>query len=102
MSSTGRSWTVDGVVHALPHSQLRATFMHELSFTDVRELPAVLDRWVAFVEDFEADRDRIEQLRSIVRDNGHLPSAYTAGLIDVNAEELQAAADDTARRRGAA
>ncbi|AKA08468.1 hypothetical protein ACFU90_23275 [Streptomyces noursei] len=92
MSSSGRSWTVDGISHALPHSELRATFMREIGFTDVRELPAVLNRWVKFIETFEADRERVEHLRTSFCGAGNLPSTYRAGLIDVSAEELRSAA----------
>lgn len=102
MSSTGQPWTVDSIAHALPHSELRAQFMREATFTDVRELPATLERWVRFIEDFDAGRDRVEQLRSLVRENGHLPATYAASLIDVTPDELHAAAEETSRRRGAA
>ncbi|MGD3108789.1 hypothetical protein [Streptomyces sp. YGL11-2] len=94
-------WTIDSIAHALPHSELRATFAREVSFTDVRELPAILDRWVNFIEQFEAGRDRVEQLRSLVQENGHLPPNYTASLIDVTPDELQGNTEDI-RRRGAA
>lgn len=99
--STG-PWTVDSIAHALPHSELRATFAHQVSFTNLRELPNILERWVEFIEDFEAGRDRVEQLRSLVRENGHLPATYTASLIDVTPDELRTAAEETSRRRGAA
>ncbi|MGG2461153.1 hypothetical protein ACO0M4_15240 [Streptomyces sp. RGM 3693] len=103
MSSSGRSWTVDGISHALPHSELRATFMQEVAFTDVRDVPAVLNRWMKFIESFEADRERVEHLRTTFRGAGHLPSTYRAGLIDVTAEELRSAAgEDGSRGRGAA
>ncbi|ANZ20880.1 hypothetical protein ACH4YO_28205 [Streptomyces noursei] len=102
MSSSGRSWTVDGIAHALPHSELRATFMREITFTDVQDVPAVLNRWVTFIETFEADRERVEDLRTAVRGSGHLPSSYRAGLIDLSAEELRSAAGDDSRGRGAA
>ncbi|WP_438489635.1 hypothetical protein [Streptomyces sp. S186] len=103
MSSSGRSWTVDSIAHALPHSELRATFMREFAFSDVREVPAVLERWVKFIESFEADRERVEHLRTAFHGSGHLPSTYRAGLIDLSAEELRSAAgDDGSRGRGAA
>ncbi|WP_367139679.1 MULTISPECIES: hypothetical protein [Streptomyces] len=54
MSDT--SWTIDSIAHALPHPELRATFMQEVSFTDVQELPAIFERWVDFIHRFEADR----------------------------------------------
>ncbi|MFF7705695.1 hypothetical protein [Streptomyces lydicus] len=102
MHSTDRPWTVDSIAHALPHSELRATFMREVSFTDVRELPVILDRWVSFIEDFEASRDRVEQLRSLLHNNGHLPPNYTASLVQVDPAELRAAVDASARQQGAA
>ncbi|MEW1653635.1 MULTISPECIES: hypothetical protein [unclassified Streptomyces] len=103
MSSSGRSWTVDGIAHALPHSELRATFLREIGFTDVRELPGLLDRWVRFIESFEADRERVEQLRTTLSGAGNLPATYRAGLLDVTTEELRSAAGDKdSRGRGAA
>ncbi|WP_329330772.1 hypothetical protein OIU81_03060 [Streptomyces sp. NBC_01454] len=98
--STG-PWTVDSIAHALPHSELRAQFMREATFTNVRELPATLERWVEFIEDFEAGRDRLEHLRTLVRANGHPPASYTASLIDVTPDELRSAAADTSRRGAA-
>ncbi|MGD3112435.1 hypothetical protein [Streptomyces sp. YGL11-2] len=98
---TSEPWTLDSIAHALPHSELRATFMREVTFTDVRELPAIRNRWVAFSEQFEAGRDRVEQLRTLVRENGQLPTGYTASLIDVTPDELRADAE-ASRRRGAA
>ncbi|MFH8410685.1 hypothetical protein ACH4FX_38830 [Streptomyces sp. NPDC018019] len=92
-------WTIDSIAHALPHPELRATFMRDVSFTDVQRLPGTLERWVRFIERFEADRPRIEKLRSHLRGSGHLPADYEASLIDVTAEELRADAD---RARGAA
>ncbi|MFK0291945.1 hypothetical protein ACIQU6_15935 [Streptomyces sp. NPDC090442] len=103
MSSSGRSWTVDGIAHALPHSELRATFMQEVGFSDVRELPGILDRWMRFIETFEADRERVERLRTTLSGAGNLPANYRAALVDVTTEELRSAAGDTGPRgRGAA
>jgi hypothetical protein len=98
--STSQPWTIDSIAHALPHPELRATFMRDVSFTDVSELPAILDRWVHFIQEFESDRDRLERLRSLIRENGSLPDTYRASLIDVSEDELRAAADHG--RRGAA
>ncbi|MDT0453642.1 hypothetical protein [Streptomyces hesseae] len=95
--STSQPWTIDSIAHALPHPELRATFMREASFTEVGELPAILDRWVRFIEEFEAGRDRLEYLRAAVRENGRLPETYTAGLVDVSEDELRAAAGHGSR-----
>ncbi|MCA6091190.1 hypothetical protein LE181_03275 [Streptomyces sp. SCA3-4] len=95
--STNLPWTIDSIAHALPHPELRATFMREATFTDVRNLPGILDRWVRFIEDFEAGRDRVEHLRTLVRENGRLPETYTADLIAVSEGELRAAADHGSR-----
>lgn len=92
------SWTIDSIAHALPHPELRATFMREVSFTEVSELPAILDRYVRFIEKIEADRPRIEALRARIGENGELPDDYAATLVDVNPDELL----EPAGRRGAA
>ncbi|GAA2724209.1 MULTISPECIES: hypothetical protein [Streptomyces] len=99
--STPHSWTIDSIGHALPHPELRATFLREVTFTDVRELPGVIERWVAFIEDFEAERPRLEQLRALVHDNGRLPATYTAGLVEISPEELRAATGRRGRRGAA-
>lgn len=98
--TTDQPWTIDSIAHALPHPELRATFMREVSFTDVNELPDILGRWVDFIRKFEAERPRLDRLRTLVQDNGRLPTTYTAGLVDVTEGELRAAADQG--RRGAA
>lgn len=96
---TDTPWTIDAIAHALPHPELRATFQREVSFTEVSKLPAILDKWVDFIDRFEADRPRIEQLRDHVRRNGRLPADYEASLVDVSPEELRARAGQA---RGAA
>ncbi|MFI8942706.1 hypothetical protein [Streptomyces syringium] len=98
--NTGQPWTIDSIAHALPHPELRATFMREATFTDVRDLPAILERWVKLIGDFEADRPRVEQLRETLRQNGHLPDTYLATLVDVTEDELRA--DAGHHQRGAA
>ncbi|GHG61418.1 hypothetical protein [Streptomyces griseocarneus] len=90
--STGRQWTIDGISHALPHPELRATFMREVSFTDVDALPRLLHHWVTFVQQFESERPRIERLRGLVDEDGRLPATPTAGPVEVTADELRAAA----------
>ncbi|GCD47764.1 hypothetical protein [Streptomyces paromomycinus] len=96
---SSQPWTIDSIAHVLPHPELRATFMRDVSFTDVQCLPDILERWVRFIEDFEAGRPRVEKLRSHLRESGHLPADYEANLVDVGTEELRADAD---RSRGAA
>ncbi|MCC3777311.1 hypothetical protein [Streptomyces sp. UNOB3_S3] len=95
--TTDQPWTIDSIAHALPHPELRATFMREVSFTDVNELPDILGRWVDFIRKFEAERPRLDRLRTLVQENGRLPATYTAGLVDVTEEELRAAADQGCR-----
>ncbi|MEX2984052.1 hypothetical protein [Streptomyces sp. C36] len=90
--STGRQWTVDGISDALPHPELRATFLREVSFTDVDALPRLLRHWVGFVQEFEAERPRVEGLRSLVDTDGSLPATRTAGFVEVSADELRGAA----------
>ncbi|MGK5733319.1 hypothetical protein [Streptomyces sp. URMC 124] len=99
--STGQSWTIDSIAHALPHPELRANFMREVSFTDVRNLPDILQRWVAFIQEFDAGQDRVEQLREAIRQNGQPPATYTANLIDVSEDELRTAAARQASRGAA-
>jgi hypothetical protein len=95
---SGEQWTIDAISHALPHPELRARFQREVTFTDVHELPAILQRWVAFIERFGAERPRVEQLRNQVQQTGHLPPGYEAGLVDVRLDDLRRAAG---QRRGA-
>ncbi|MCD9194233.1 hypothetical protein [Streptomyces albireticuli] len=100
MNTSQQAWTIDSISHALPHPELRATFMREATFTDVRDLPTILDRWVQLIEDFEAGRDRVEQLRETIRQNGQLPDTYLASLLNVTEDELRA--DAGLSQRGAA
>ncbi|MZE76783.1 hypothetical protein [Streptomyces xinghaiensis] len=74
--SGGQQWTIDSIAHALPHSELRATFMREASFTDVHRLPDILQRWVDFIERVEAERPRVEELQAYYRDHGQLPPEH--------------------------
>lgn len=92
-------WTIDGIAHALPHPELRATFMREVNFTPVDRLPAALEKWRRLVEDFDAQRPRAEALGSYYREHGQLPPDYEATLIDMT-DALQA--DAGQHRRGAA
>lgn len=94
-----QTWTIDGIAHALPHPELRQTFMRETHLAPIGELEAVLDRWVRFVETFEAGRPRIEQLRAHVTEHGHLPPGYEATLIEISHDELRTSNQGT---RGAA
>lgn len=97
--SGGQQWTIDSIAHALPHPELRATFMREASFTGVRQLPDILQRWVDFIERFEAERPRVEALRARIAENGELPADYAATLVSVTPDELRDQAD---HHRGAA
>ncbi|MGE7437757.1 MULTISPECIES: hypothetical protein [Kitasatospora] len=55
----------------------------------VDELPAVLGRWVAVVEQQEADRVRLEGLRTHYLAHGELPSEVEAGSVDITGELLR-------------
>ncbi|MEV4439951.1 hypothetical protein AB0K09_13155 [Streptomyces sp. NPDC049577] len=87
--STDQTWTIDSISHALPHPELRATFMRDVSFTDVRRLPEICDRWVRFIKAFEAERPRIEHIQALLSENGRLPDTYTTGLIEISPDELR-------------
>ncbi len=97
--SSRQQWTIDSISHALPHPELRAAFMREASFTDVGRLPEILQRWVDFIERFEADRPRIEVLRARITENGEIPGDYAATLVAVTSDQLR---DDADGHRGAA
>lgn len=71
-------WTIDSIAHALPHPDLRARFAREAYFTEISDLPRILEPWIRLVEDFEANRPRVEHLRSYYRDHGQLPAEYEA------------------------
>lgn len=92
-------WTIDSIAHALPHPVTRQKFLSEINLAPVDRLPDVIAKWVRFVEDWEAGRPRIEQLRDYVTANGHLPPEYEATLVDVT-EQIQA--DAQRSHRGAA
>ncbi|MFC9068852.1 MULTISPECIES: hypothetical protein [Streptomyces] len=89
-------WTIDSIAHALPHPELRARFARETSFTEVSKLPAIIDKWVRVVEEFEAGRARIEALAAHQREHGQLPTEYETRLTDITTQ-LQADADRTGR-----
>jgi hypothetical protein len=97
--SSRQQWTIDSISHALPHPELRAAFAREVSFTDVGQLPEILQRWVDFIERFEAGRPRLEELRARVSENGALPNGYAATLVAVTSDQLR---DDADGHRGAA
>jgi hypothetical protein len=94
-----QTWTIDAIAHALPHPELRQTFMRETHLAPIGELEAVLDRWIRFVEEFEAGRPRIEALRAHVTEHGQLPPEYAATLVEITPDELQV---NGHRARGAA
>jgi hypothetical protein len=85
-------WTIDAIAHALPHPELRAQFQREATFTEVSQLPAIGDRWVDFIQRFEADQPRVERLRRHVAEHGTLPADYEAGLVEISPDELRPAA----------
>lgn len=97
--STDRTWTLDSISHALPHPELRQTFMRETHFAPLGELQGVLDRWVRFIEEFEAGRPRVEQLRAHLAEHGELPPEYEVALIGISPDELR---DGVRSARGAA
>jgi hypothetical protein len=97
--SSEQQWTIDSISHALPHPELRQTFMRETHFTPVADLPEVLARWVDFIQRFEAERPRVEALRARIAENGELPADYAATLVPVTPDELRDQADG---HRGAA
>ncbi|MQY15183.1 hypothetical protein SRB5_53610 [Streptomyces sp. RB5] len=74
---TDSPWTIDSIAHALPHPELRAAFTREVTFTDVTQLPAILERWQRTVEALAAEQPRVEDLREYaLRHDGALPSDH--------------------------
>lgn len=70
-------WTVDAIAHALPHPELRQTFMRQVNLTPLPDLPAVLDKWVRFVGEWEAGQPEIEELRAYALEHdGQLPPEH--------------------------
>jgi len=94
-----QTWTIDSIAHALPHPVTRQKFLTEINLAPVDQLPTVVDKWVRFIEQWEAGRDHAEQLRDHFKEHGHLPAAYEANLIDVTDQVLEEA---ERIRRGAA
>jgi hypothetical protein len=93
-------WTIDSIAHALPHPAVRMRFLSEINLAPVDQLQAVTDKWVGFVERWEADRPRLEALRAYaVEHGGELPPEYEATLVDVTDKVL---AEAERIRRGAA
>ncbi|MEU1787075.1 hypothetical protein ABZ553_14620 [Streptomyces sparsogenes] len=79
---SSENWTIDSIAHSLPHPELRAAFQREVSFTEVTKLPAILDKWVDFIERFEAERPRVESLRDYYREHGQLPAEHETESAD--------------------
>lgn len=92
-------WTIDSIAHALPHPVTRMKFLGEINLAPVDQLQAVVDKWIAFVERWEAGRDHAERLRDYFTEHGHLPPEYEATLVDVTDRVL---ADAERIRQGAA
>ncbi|MEV8548352.1 hypothetical protein AB0L04_00655 [Streptomyces glaucescens] len=94
-----QTWTIDSIAHALPHPVTRQKFLAEVNLAPVDQLPTVVDKWVRFVEQWEAGRDHVERLRDHFKEHGHLPATYEATLVDVTDQILE---DAERIRRGAA
>lgn len=72
-----QAWTIDSIAHALPHPELRATFMRQATFTDVAKLPAILERWQRRVEAMQAAQPEIDRVRAYAETHdGETPSEY--------------------------
>ncbi|MDT0345909.1 hypothetical protein [Streptomyces litchfieldiae] len=71
-------WTIDAIAHALPHPELRATFLREATFSEIGLLPAVLQRWRRLAEAFEAGRSQLTRLVEYFDEHGRLPAEYEA------------------------
>jgi len=93
-------WTIDSIAHALPHPVTRQKFLSEINLAPVDQLPTVIDKWVAFIDRWNAGRDHAERLRDYFTEHGHLPPEYEATLIDVTDRVLEEA--ERIRSRGAA
>lgn len=84
-----QTWTIDSIAHALPHPELRQTFMRETHLAPIGQLQTVLDRWIRFVQDFENGRPRVEALREHFNEHGQLPPENEAGAIELTVEDLR-------------
>ena len=94
-------WTIDTIAHALPHPTVRMRFLTEVNLAPVDQLQTVIDKWIDFVDRWEAGRPRLEALRAYAAEHdGELPPEYEATLVDVTDKVLAEA--DAIRRRGAA
>lgn len=94
-----QTWTIDAIAHALPHPVTRQKFLAEINLAPVDQLQTVVDKWVRFIDQWEAGCDHAEQLRDYFKEHGTLPTAYEATLIDVTDKILE---DAERIRRGAA
>ena len=99
MSEQSQPWTIDSIAHALPHAVTRQKFLSEVNLIPVDQIQAVIDKWVSFLDRWEAGRERAEQLREYFTEHGHLPPEYEATLVDVTDKVL---ADAERIRQGAA
>lgn len=75
-------WTIDSISHALPHPDLRAGFMREVTFKSISDLPGTFDRWVSLIERFDAERPRVDELADYYRQHGQLPDEHEAESAD--------------------
>lgn len=66
-------WTIDSIAHALPHPEQRAAFMRDVSFTDVADLPARLERWIKFVGGIEEARAKAHEVNAHYAEHGTFP-----------------------------
>ncbi|MFE7119098.1 hypothetical protein ACFU99_27145 [Streptomyces sp. NPDC057654] len=73
---SGQTWTIDSIAHTLPHPELRQTFMREVNFTAVDDLPGLLARWVRSLEEREGQQPGNEALRAHFLAHGVLPSEH--------------------------
>lgn len=73
---SGQPHTIDSIAHALPHPEQRATFMRDVSFTPVDQLPARLERWIKFIDDIESGRVKAREVGAYFAEHGRLPDEY--------------------------
>lgn len=75
--STGRTWTIDSLAHAIPAPELRQEFLREAHLATLAELAGVFTRWGSLVEQHEAARPELDALLAYAKaHDGQLPEEY--------------------------
>ena len=96
---SGQPWTIDAIAHALPHPVTRQKFLTETNLAPVDQLPAILGRWVRFIEQWESGREQSERVREHSAEFGRRPAEFAATVVDMTDQLVE---DAQPPHRGAA